>query len=72
MAPEPAAGPPLVLSERTEPLQPVARPKPFYDRAWFWGTATLVVVSVVLILLVNNASNDHGPPSTTFGNMHAF
>ena len=72
MAPEAAGAPPLVLSERTEPLQPVARPEPFYDRAWFWGAATLVVATVVLILLFNHASNDHGPPDTTFGNMHAF
>ena len=50
----------------------MARPKPFYDRAWFWGTVTIVVASVVLILLVNHASNENGPPDTTFGNMHAF
>ena len=49
MAPEPAAAPPLVLSERTEPLQ-VPRPKPFYDKWWFWGAVTVVVATVVLIL----------------------
>ena len=71
MAPDAASAPPLVLSERTEPL-PVARPKPFYDTWWFLGTVTIVVASVVLILLVNSASNNNGPPDTTFGNMHAF
>lgn len=71
MAPEPAAGPPLVLSERTEPLQ-VPRPKPFYEKWWFWGGVSVVVATVVLILVWNLASNDNGPPDTTFGNMHAF
>jgi hypothetical protein len=32
----------------------------------------MVVAAVVLILLVNHASNENGPPNTTFGNMHAF
>jgi len=72
MAPEPAAAPPLVLTERTEPQPAAPGPKPFYDKWWFWGTATMVVATVVLILLVNSASNDNGPPNTTFGNMHAF
>ena len=71
MAPEPAGAPPLVLSERTEPLQ-VPRPKPFYEKWWFWGGVSVAVATVVLILVWNLASNDNGPPDTTFGNMHAF
>jgi hypothetical protein len=72
MTPDPAAAPPLVLTERTEPLAPAPGPRPFYEKWWFWGGAGVVVATVVVILLWNLASNDNGPPNTTFGNMHAF
>ncbi|HXT99922.1 MAG TPA: hypothetical protein VN903_02955 [Polyangia bacterium] len=72
MAPEPAGAPPLVLTERTEPLKTEPRPEPFYDKPWFWGALGVVVATVAIILVWNISSNRKGPPDTTFGNMNAF
>lgn len=72
MAPEPAAAPPLVLTERTEPMRPAPGPEPIYRKVWFWGAVGVVVATVALILVWNLSSNESGPPDTTFGNMHAF
>src|SRR5262249_14761760 len=72
MAPEPAGAPPLVLSERTAPLQTPPQPEPFYYKLWFWGAVGAVVATVAIILVWNLSSNEKGPPDTTFGNMNAF
>jgi hypothetical protein len=72
MAPNPAAAPPLVLTERTEPMRPAPGPEPIYRKVWFWGAVGVVVATVALILIWNLSSNENGPPATTFGNMNAF
>lgn len=71
MAPDPTA-PPLMLSERTTPSQAEPRPEPLTHKVWFWAAIGVVVATVAVIVVWNLASNDNSPPSTTFGNMHAF
>src|SRR4030095_10734214 len=71
-APEPPAPPPLQLTERTPYAAPAPQPEPFYRQWWFWGAVGVVAATVAIILVWNLGSNDSGPPSTTFGDMHAF
>jgi hypothetical protein len=71
MAPDPNA-PPLVLTERTTPQPPAARPEPIYRKVWFWAALSVVVATVTVILVWNLGTDNPTAPSTTFGNMHAF
>ncbi|HMF44567.1 MAG TPA: hypothetical protein VKQ32_28025 [Polyangia bacterium] len=72
MAPEPAAAPPLQLTERSPQGQLLPEPEPFYRKTWFWFTVGAVIGTVAVIILWNLHSNSNGPPNTTYGNMNAF
>jgi hypothetical protein len=72
MAPEPAPGPPLQLTERSPLQQQAPRPEPLYNKTWFWGVCGVVFVTAFVILFVTLRDKSNDPPVTTFGNMHAF
>src|SRR3954470_8994914 len=52
MAPEPAPGPALRLTDRPPADQQAPRPEPFYRKNWFWAVVAVAFVTGFVITFV--------------------
>jgi hypothetical protein len=70
-APLPAASA-SVTEGAYAPLSPAPRPRPFYQRAWFWGVCGVAIVTLTIIGVLSLQPIDPAQPNTRLGDMRAF